>query len=417
MRIVLFIKLFRESYLFAISAIIINKLRTILSLLGITIGIFTIISVFTVFDSLKAKINSSIQSLGNNALYVQKWPWAFGGDYPWWKYINRPVPKIEDMEEIKRRSNTAQDVAFGISLMKTAKYLDNSVENAVIVGVSEDYDKTWVMEIGEGRFFTETESQEGKNVAIIGSNIAKNLYINQEPLGRYVKLFGRQFNIVGVFNKTGNDLFGGSPDDQIYIPVNFCRKIMNLNSDFFDPFVVVKAKPDISVEQMREELRGILRSVRKLKPAAEDNFALNESSMLTKGFDSLFGAIGIAGWIIGGFSILVGGFGIANIMFVSVKERTNMIGIQKSLGAKRYFILFQFLFEAVFLSVFGGILGLLLVSIGTVIASHLVEFDFTLNTANIILGLGVSVIIGFISGFIPAYKASRLDPVVAIRTN
>lgn len=417
MRFVIFIKLFRESYLFALNAIIVNKLRTILSLLGITIGIFAIISVFTVFDSLRNKIDKSIQTLGNNALYVQKWPWAFGGDYPWWKYINRPVPTIDDMEEIKKRSNTAQDVAFGMSMMKTVKYLDNSVDNAVIVGVSEDYGNTWVMEIGKGRYFREIESRIGLNVAIIGSDIATNLFDNQEPLGKKMKFLGRQFTVIGVFNKTGLDMFGDSPDMQIYIPVVACTKIMNINSDMFDPFITIKAKPNISIDQMKDELRGILRTVHRLRPSAEDNFALNEASLLTKGFDALFGIISIAGWIIGGFSILVGGFGIANIMFVSVRERTNIIGIQKSLGAKRYFILFQFLFESVFLSLFGGILGLLLVYIGTLIANNLIEFQFSLTMGNIIMGLGVSAIIGFISGFVPAYIASRLDPVVAIRSS
>ncbi len=417
MRIILFVKLFRESYLFALNAIIVNKLRTILSLLGITIGIFAIISVFTVFDSLRDKIDKSIQSLGNNALYVQKWPWAFGGDYPWWKYMNRPVPSLSDLEEIKKRSNSAQDVAFGISMMKTVKFLDNSVENSAILGVSADYDKVSRMDIGKGRYFTEMESIEGKNVAIIGSNIAENLFQNQDPLDKNIKLLGRRFNVIGVFNKSGLDMFGSSPDNQIYIPINFCRKIMNFNSDFYDPYITVKAKSGISIDQMKDELSGILRSVRRLRPGAEDNFALNESSLLTKGFDSVFSVIGIAGWIIGGFAILVGGFGIANIMFVSVKERTNMIGIQKSLGAKKYFILFQFLFEAVFLSMFGGVLGLLLVYLGTVIASHAIDFSFSLHISNIILGLSVSAIIGLISGFIPAYIASRLNPVDAIRSN
>lgn len=416
MRLFLFFKLFRESYLFALNAIIVNKLRTILSLLGITIGIFAIISVFTVFDSLRAKIDSSIKSLGNNAVFVQKWPWSMGSDYAWWKYMNRPVPTLNDMTIIQKRSNTVKYTAFGISMSKTVKFMNNSADNAIIMGVSADYDKVWNFDIGTGRYFTEGESNDGKNVAIIGSEIAKNLFEFQYPLDKNVKLLGRKFTVIGVFNKVGDNMFGNSTDNQVFIPINACKKIMNFNSDFFDPFIIVKAKDNISTDQVMDEVRGIMRSSRRLRPSAEDNFAINETSLLIKGFDSLFGIIAIAGWIIGGFSILVGGFGIANIMFVSVRERTNMIGIQKSLGAKRYFILLQFLFESVFLSVFGGIIGLLLVYTGTVIANNLVDFSFGLTFGNIMLGLMVSAIIGLISGLIPAFIASRLDPVVAIRS-
>ncbi len=417
MRFFLFVKLFRESYLFAFNAIIVNKLRTILSLLGITIGIFSIISVFTVFDSLRSKINNSLQSLGNNTVYIQKWPWAFGSDYPWWKYMNRPVPTIDDLNEIQRRSSTVKNAAFIASTSKTVKFRDNSVENAAILGVSSEYDKVWNVNIEEGRYFTEAESNEGRNVAIIGSDLVLNLFNNQSPLDKEIKVLGRKFNVIGDLTKVGNDMFSKDADKYVIIPVNCLRKIVNLNSDCYNPFVSVSVKDGISIDQMKDELKGILRSVRRLKPGADDNFSLNETSMLLKGFESLFGIIGIAGWIIGGFSILVGGFGIANIMFVSVKERTNIIGIQKSLGAKRYFILFQFLFEAVFLSLFGGLLGLVLVYTGTLIANNFIDFKFVLSMGNIFMGLWVSALIGFISGMVPALIASRLNPVDAIRSN
>jgi putative ABC transport system permease protein len=180
--------------------------------------------------------------------------------------------------------------------------------------------------------------------------------------------------------------------------------------------IIVKAKPAVSLDEMRDELTGIMRAVRKLKPKAEDNFVINQTDIISKGFDQLFGVIALVGWIIGGFSLLVGGFGIANIMFVSVKERTRLIGIQKSLGAKKYFIMLQFLFEAIFLSLLGGILGLIIVFILSFTISHVFDWSLVLTQKNILLGIFVSAFIGFVSGLIPAWNASRLDPVEAMRS-
>ncbi|NTW31349.1 MAG: ABC transporter permease [Bacteroidetes bacterium] len=413
----LFFKLFRESYLFAINALIVNKLRTILSLLGITIGIFAIISVFTVVDSMEKEIRGSIESLGNNVLFVQKWPWSFGSDYPWWKYMNRPVPKFSDIKAIEKKSIGTESVSFLASTSKTVEYLSNSIEGAVILAVSHDYNKTMPMEIDNGRYFSELESTGGKNVAIIGSYIAENLYNYADPLGKDIKIFGRKIKVIGLLKKKGENLLGDNSDKEVILPVNYVRNILDIRSESMDPIIVVKAKKNISNSELKDELTGILRSEHRIKPSAEDDFAINETDLLLKGFDSLFAVISIVGWLIGGFSILVGGFGIANIMFVSVKERTGIIGIQKSLGAKRYFILFEFLFEAIILSIIGGIIGLLLVYSGTLIVSALFEIKFTLGMGNIMKGLITSGIIGLISGLIPAYIASRLNPVDAIRAN
>ncbi|MFA5780718.1 MAG: ABC transporter permease [Bacteroidales bacterium] len=414
---ILFVKLVRESYLFAVTALRVNKLRTFLSLLGITIGIFTIISVFTVFDSMEKTIRSSVESLGNNVLFVQKWPWSFGSDYAWWKYMNRPVPKIADMEAIQKKSMGYESVAFEANTSKTVEHLNNSIEGAIVIAVSRDYDKTMSVDIEEGRYFSEIESTAGKNVAIIGSFIAENLYENTDPIGKNIKIFGRKMKVIGLLKKKGENLFGDNSDKEVILPVNYVRNILDIRSDAMDPVIIVKAKAGVSNDELKDELTGILRSEHRLKPLAEDDFSINETSLLTKGFDSLFSVISMVGWLIGGFSILVGGFGIANIMFVSVKERTSIIGIQKSLGAKRYFILFEFLFEAIILSLVGGIVGLLLVYAGTLLVSALFDITFTLGMGNIMRGIIISGVIGLVSGFIPAYKASRMNPVDAIRAN
>jgi len=409
------LRLIKESYLFAFQAIITNKIRTLLSLLGITIGIFCIISVFTVFDSMERAIRTNIESLGSNVLYVQKWPWSMGGDYPWWKYYQRPETDLNDMKEIQRRCSLAETVAFMSSVNKTLKFGNNYMENVSVSGVSQDFDKVWKFELGEGRYFSYTELGYGRNVAVIGNDVATNLFSGMNPVGRNLKLMGRNVEVIGVIKKEGEDMFGNSNDQGIIFPATYFKTLFNLRD--MDATVIVKAKPGVTNDELIDELTGIMRSVRKLKPSAEDNFSINQTDIITKGFDSVFGTIAIVGWIIGGFSLLVGGFGIANIMFVSVKERTSIIGIKKALGAKNFFILLEFLFEAVFLSLIGGLLGLLIVYLLVLIISTATSFHLVLTVGNILLGIGVSGLIGLVSGIIPALSASHLDPVEAMRSS
>ena len=413
----MFLVLLKESLIFAWQSLVSNKLRSFLSLLGITIGIFAIILVFTIVDGLENNIRGSIQSLGNNVVYIQKWPWTFGPDYPWWKYINRPTPKYYELDELQKRCKTTQAIAYRLGARKTIKYKSNSIKNASVAGISYEFYKIKNFDLSDGRYFTQNEIEAGYAVVIIGANIAAGLFPNQDPVGKEIIIGGRKANIIGVIKKEGESLLGISFDYQAITPFNFARYIIDTKSENSDPTIYVKAKNNISNVEMMDELTGLMRAIRKIKPIAEPNFALNETSLLSKGFDSLFEIIGIAGWIIGGFSILVAGFGIANIMFVSVKERTNLIGIQKSLGAKNIFILIQFLGESVLLSFIGGFFGLLLTYIITILGKDAVGMDIGLTGTNIILGFTISILIGIISGFIPAYSASQLDPVEAIRTN
>ena len=401
----------------AIHALVVNKLRTILSLLGVTIGIFAIIAVFTAVDGLENKIRSSVNDMGSNVVFVEKWPWEFGKDFPWWKYWVRPNANYKEMELLRQRSALGESFAFSASAGDiTIKSGKNSVESATVNMVSHEYEKIYTINLANGRYFTENESTAGAAVAIIGSEVANSLFPGADPIGQEVIARGRKFHVIGVFVREGESMLGDSKDKMLMVPVNYARRFLDIRSDNLEPRILVKGKAGVSNSQLIDELKGNLRSIRRLRPAEEDNFALNETKLLSNQLNSLFAMLTKAGWIIGSFSILVGGFGIANIMFVSVKERTPIIGIQKSLGAKNYFILVQFLSESVFLCLIGGFIGLFMVYLGT-LAGKYAGLNLPLSLANIILGLSVSVIVGVISGLIPAYQASQLDPVEAIRSN
>lgn len=413
----LYIRLIRESFAFAMQAITANKVRTFLSLLGITIGIFSVISVMTVFDSIENKLRKNIEELGSNVLFIQKWPWAMGdANYAWWEYMKRPETRIQEMEEIQKRSNLAEACGYYVASQRNIKMNGVTFEDAVIIGASHEYDKVEAINLSQGRYFTLAESQGGRGVAIVGNEIVRELLGEGDPLGKEITIFGRKVQIIGLFKEEGDNAFGGSNDKWVVLPVNFARNFIDLESNNIEASILVKGKKNISNDALRDELTGIMRSIRKLKPSVKDNFAINETSIITQGFDQVFGVVAIVGWVIGGFSLLVGGFGIANIMFVSVKERTAQIGIQKSLGARNAFILQQFLFEAIFLSLLGGIFGLLIIYVGTVLVTKFVGMELVLSFRNIFIGLSVSGIIGLVSGLFPAWRASRLDPVEAMRS-
>jgi len=408
------LNLVKESIMFSLQSIRLNRMRTFLSLLGITIGIFTVITVFTVVDSMEKKVTESIEEMGSNVVFIQKWPWGFDGDYPWWKYLNRPVPSLKEANELKKNISIAEEIVFVINTSKTVEHSNKSMDNVKINGVSGGYDNVMDVEIATGRYFNQKEMINGTPLAVIGDEVAEYLF-EGEAIAKTIKILGRKYQVIGVIERKGDVNFGMLDDRSIILSVDNLTTVIDISSESNDPTIVVKAKPYVSNQELTDELTAKMRSIRRLKPAVEDDFAINESSLRSSRLESVFTTISLAGWLIGGFSLLVGGFGIANIMFVSVKERTGIIGIQKALGATNYFVMMEFLFEAVFLCILGGIFGLALVFILTSLASLALDMPLWLQAKNVLMAVGISLIIGLISGIIPAVFASRMDPVEAIR--
>ena len=413
----LLFRLIFESFSFAGDSMRANKLRTFLSLLGITIGIFAIISVFTIIDSLENYIRSNLNALGSNMVYIQKWPWTppeGENEYPWWKYQNRPFPKLEEAETIVRNSQYSEYAVFLFGFSSTVEFGNSSVERTEVLATTSDLIDTWSLDIDRGRYFTDSEMRSGAPMAVVGSEIVNRLFKEDNPIGKEIKVNGHRMLVIGTYKKQGSSMVGTSMDKRVHIPVMYASNLVDFKTRERGQTINVKAKPSANQGEFTAELEGIMRSLHRLKPMEENDFAINEMHTISDRFEPVFKVINVAGWIIGGFSIVVGGFGIANIMFVSVKERTRLIGIQKALGAKKYFILLQFIFEAVFLSLMGGAVGLFLIFIGTSIFSYVSDMTIAMNAGNVVTGFMISAIIGILSGFFPALIASRLDPVKAM---
>ena len=412
----IYLRVLKESFNFAINALVNNKLRTFLSLLGVTIGIFSIIAVLAAVDSLEREIRGSMSSLDVSTIIVARY--SFGPtEIPQWKREQFPDVTYEEYEYLRDNLPDIEAASFSMNVApESVKYGDRTATNVGIGTSTHEYYDIEALQLEQGRFFNEAESVSGANVIVLGYDIAQTLFDGTDPLGKQVRLYGRRFNVIGTLEKQGSSIFG-SHDTNVFIPVNVTRQIYGDKNRSTWPQIVIKPEADVDNEEFIAMLTQRLRNYRGLRPDDVSTFFVNQLKGFTEFIDNITGQMNMIGLVISGFSLLVGGFGIANIMFVSVKERTSLIGIQKSLGAKNKFILFQFLFEAVILAVIGGLIGLFFVWIVSLIASQFTgDFQFILSPWNMFIGTAVSAVIGLISGIIPAVSASKLDPVEAIRT-
>ncbi|MEI9944942.1 MAG: ABC transporter permease [Chitinophagaceae bacterium] len=412
------IEIVSSSFIMALQELWKNKLRTFLSLFGITIGIFCIIGVLATVNSLEQNIKNEVNSLGTNTIYVDKWDYTAGGDgdYPWWKYVNRPVPKYEDLEPLKERTKGAKYAAFRIRATDKIEYNGIMLSNVNLYGVTNDFENIQPFDLGFGRYPTEGEFDRGSSVMVIGNDIAEKIFGSPElAIDKEVAARGKKALIVGVIKKQGKQMIGGWDFDQsAVLPYKFARTMMNeLKAD---PFIMVQGRDNLSSKALKDELTGTMRAVHKLHPTKEDDFALNDINDISESVSSAFVSLNIGGWAIAALSLIVGMFGVANIMFVSVRERTGQIGLKKAIGAKNHIILTEFLLESAFLCIIGGLIGLTLVFILTKILSGVLNFPVFISTDYMILAIVICIIVGIVAGILPAYKASRMDPVVAIRS-
>ena len=412
------IEIVGSSFKMALQELWKNKLRTFLSLFGITIGIFCIIGVLATVSSLERNIQNEIRSLGTNTIYYDKWDYSAGGgpDYPWWKYVNRPSPKYAEIAQIKARTRGAKYVAFTITVKDQLEYGGLVLSNVNYYGVTEDFDDIQPVDVNTGRYISASDFKSGRNVVVIGYAIAEKIFGSPEQaIQKLITVRGKEVVVTGVIRKQGKQMIGGWDFDQsIILPYGFARGIMNeLKAD---PLVMIQGQDNLSSKALKDELTGTMRAIHKLPPGRDDDFSLNDINDFSDAISEAFVGMNIGGWAIAALSLVVGMFGVANIMFVSVRERTSQIGLKKALGARKHVILAEFLLESAFLCIIGGIIGLTLVFLLTQVLSVALNFPVFVSTSYIILAIGICIVVGIVAGFIPALQAAKMDPVVAIRS-
>jgi putative ABC transport system permease protein len=390
-------------------------MRTSLSLIGVAFGIFCIIGVLAAVNSLERNIQSEVQSLGSNTIYIDKWDYSGGPDQPFWKFRSRPVMKFEEAALIKERSILLDDISFLLQTNTSISHKDDLIPSSGIYGIVEAQMTIQPIQFAEGRFLSQAEFANGSNVCLLGHTNAENLFGNvARAVGKQIDVKGKKVTVVGVIKKEGKNFIGWDYDNCVMLPYKFCKTIFDEKNS--NPILIAKGLDGITPAALSDELRGIMRQIRRLSPTQDDNFSLNSVEAFSKAITGFFSILNIVGSIIGGISLIVGLFGIANIMFVTVKERTAVIGLKKAIGAKSSSILFEFLMEAIILCLMGGAVGLFFVWIGTIISSKALDFPIYISTPMLIISVVVCVVVGILAGIFPASRAAKLDPVVAIRS-
>ena len=393
----------------------VNKLRTALSFTGVAFGIFCIIGVLATVNSLERNIQNEVKSLGSNTIYIDKWDYSGGPGQPIWKFRARPVMKYEEAGLVKERSQLLEAIAYLMQTQANISHKEYLIENSRIYGVIQDQMLIQPLTFNYGRYFSSSEFEAGSHVCLMGFTNAENLFGTAErALGKTIDIKGKKATIVGVIKKEGKNFFGWDYDNAVMLPYKFCKQLFD--EKWTNPILIAKGKEGVSTSALMDELKGIMRQVRRLSPTQEDNFSLNSVEAFSKAITGFFSTINVVGAIIGIISLIIGLFGIANIMFVTVKERTSIIGLKKAIGAKSSSILFEFLMEAVILCILGGAMGLIFVFILTKILSGAANFPVYISLPMLFFTIIICVVVGILAGIIPVRRAAAMDPVVAIRS-
>lgn len=408
------LNIIRNSLKLTLQELKVNKLRTALSLTGIAFGIFCIIGVLATVNSLERNIQNEVKSLGSNTIYIDKWDYSGGPDYPFWKFQARPIPKYEEAEMVKQRALLLDDIAYLMQTGGSISYKDDLLQSVSVYGITEQQMIIQPLSFDQGRFFSASEFNAGTNVCLIGYTNAESLFGSTErALGKHIDIKGKKAVIVGVIKKEGKNMIGWDYDNCIMLPYKFCKQLFE--EKWSNPILIAKGKDGVTPAALMDELKGIMRQVRRLSPTQEDNFSLNSVEAFSKAITGFFSMVNVVGAIIGGISLIVGLFGIANIMFVTVRERTSVIGLKKAIGAKKSSILFEFLMEATMLCIIGGAFGLFFVYILTLILSGPLDFPVYISLPMLFTTIIICVSVGILAGIIPAAQAAKMDPVTAIR--
>jgi len=407
--------IFQNSIRLTFQELKVNKLRTALSLTGVAFGIFCIIGVLTTVGSLEKNIQNEVKSLGNNTIYIDKWDYSGGPDKPMWKYRARPIMKNEETVLIKQRSDLTESITYLMQSFTNVSYKDEVIENATVYCINESQIKIQPLQFEVGRYFSSSEFENGTNNCLIGYTNAEDMFGSADrAIGKQIDVKGKKVTIIGVIKKEGKSFIGWDYDKCFMLNNKYARGLFD--PEMSNPILIVKGAENTTTDALSQELRGVMRQIRKLSPLQEDNFSLNSVEAFSKAISDSFVTINIVGSIIGGISLIVGMFGIANIMFVTVKERTPIIGLKKAIGAKKGTILFEFLLEASILCILGGAIGLLLVYILTLILSGPLDFPVYLSAPMIFTTVCICLAVGILAGIIPASRAAKMDPVKAIRS-
>jgi len=401
---------FLEGFRIALQALKVNKIRSTLTALCIIIGITMVTIVDSVTTGMDVTFEESMAMMGQDVVYVQKWPWGMGGEYKWWEYRNRKEIELEYVEQIRDYSRYASNVTAVANRGTSIRYKDKSAEGVGLSGATANYLSIQGLNIAEGRMYVDQEVRSGSKVAVIGNTLMESLFEMETALGKQIRVGGQKFTVIGILEKQGKFLGLEDTDNRIIIPISAYKQIYGLR---YGLQIGVQFPSQEAMKEGEYELEGIMRRIRQLDATADNDFALNKPEAFKEQLEGMKAGIYAVGFILSGLSLLIGGIGVMNIMFVSVRERTKEIGIRKAVGAKSWEILTQFLLEAIAICLLGGIIGVALAGGLTILINQV--FVAVMNVSVVIVAFSICTIVGVTFGFIPAYRAAKSDPIESLR--